>query len=188
LRAITGLPLGKPTIKGRSAMVNLVGTERNNEWLGVPVTELVWYGKEVLPGRKVGHINITNTDETAACASLEALRPHLPDHYNELVDGLAQPVRSKPSRPPPTQAVGRARSNLMVGPLQQPLDHRHQAQAHRSTHPTGDHVSQERHQDTGNARNTPSRPKKSISAAAPSAITIISAFGDRPHHRNFHVT
>lgn len=93
LRAITGLPLGKPIIKGRSAMVNLVGTERNNEWLGVPGTELVWYGKEVLPGRKVGHINITNTDETAVCASLEALRPHLPDHYNEVIDWLVQSVR-----------------------------------------------------------------------------------------------
>src|SRR5690606_39451185 len=54
---------------------------------------------------------------------------------------------------PPIKTVGRARSNLMVGPLEQTLDHRHQASYHRSSHHTGDHVSQERQQDTGNARN-----------------------------------
>jgi 5-(carboxyamino)imidazole ribonucleotide synthase len=92
LRAITDLPLGLPTIKGQSVMVNLVGTERNNQWLAVPGTELVWYGKEVLPGRKVGHINITHTDHAAIRASLEALRPHLPSNYNEVIDWLVQSI------------------------------------------------------------------------------------------------
>lgn len=88
LRAITDLPLGKPTIKGLSAMVNLVGTERNNQWLAVPGTELVWYGKEVLPGRKVGHINITHTDPAAIRNSLQMLRPLLPEGYAPVLEWM----------------------------------------------------------------------------------------------------
>src|SRR5690606_15042651 len=64
LRATAAFPLGSPQIKGASVMVNLVGVERNDQWLAVPGTELVWYGKEVLPGRKVGHINVTHPDIT----------------------------------------------------------------------------------------------------------------------------
>lgn len=88
LRAIADLPLGKPTIKGQSVMVNLVGTDPDNQWLAVPGAELVWYGKEVLPGRKVGHINITNTDITQISNSLERLRPLLPAHYSGVLDWL----------------------------------------------------------------------------------------------------
>src|SRR5690606_19681138 len=62
LRAIAGLTLGTPGLKGQSLMVNLVGTEHNDQWLAVPGAEVVWYGKSVLPGRKVGHINISHTD------------------------------------------------------------------------------------------------------------------------------
>lgn len=88
LRAITDLPLGKPSVKGSSVMVNLVGTERNNQWLAVPGAELVWYGKQVLPGRKVGHINFTHNDPAVIRVSLEMLRPLLPSHYGDVIDWL----------------------------------------------------------------------------------------------------
>ena len=38
-------------------MINLIGTEYNAKWLSLPVAQTYWYGKDVLPGRKVGHIN-----------------------------------------------------------------------------------------------------------------------------------
>ena len=90
LRAITDLPLGRPRLKGQSIMVNLVGTDRNDAWLAVPGTELVWYGKSVHAGRKVGHINITHSDSAAIVQSLDALRRLLPDNYAEVIDWLSQ--------------------------------------------------------------------------------------------------
>lgn len=90
LRAIADLPLGRPALKGLSVMVNLVGTERNHQWLAVPGTELVWYGKQVRPGRKVGHINITHQDPAAIRSSLQALQPLLPAHYAEVIEWLSR--------------------------------------------------------------------------------------------------
>lgn len=94
LRAITDLPLGKPSIKGQSVMVNLVGTERNDQWLAVSGTELVWYGKQVLPGRKVGHINLTHSDPAQLCQSLDALKPLLPEHYGEVLIWLKRALNT----------------------------------------------------------------------------------------------
>jgi 5-(carboxyamino)imidazole ribonucleotide synthase len=88
LRAITDLPLGKFTVKGQSVMVNLVGVARNDQWLAVPGVELVWYGKEVREGRKVGHINITHPDTREIRSSLLLLRPLLPEHYGAVIDWL----------------------------------------------------------------------------------------------------
>lgn len=90
LRAITNLPLGKPGFKGQSVMVNLVGTEHNNQWLAIPGTELVWYGKTVLPGRKVGHINIAHSNVQVISRSLSELRLHLPENYAEVINWLIQ--------------------------------------------------------------------------------------------------
>lgn len=88
LRATVDLPLGKPGIKGQSVMVNLVGTEYNPNWLAVPGAEVVWYGKDVLPGRKVGHINVTQISAGMIEHSLRLLQPHLPSHYGEVIDWL----------------------------------------------------------------------------------------------------
>ncbi len=92
LRALTGLPLGQPRIKGQSLMVNLVGTERNDQWLAVPGAELVWYGKEVRPGRKVGHINLTASSNSALVQSLDQLQPLLPDPYGAVITWLKNPL------------------------------------------------------------------------------------------------
>lgn len=42
---------------------------------------LHWYDKEVRPGRKVGHLNLTDSDTSRLTATLEALIPLLPPEY-----------------------------------------------------------------------------------------------------------
>ena len=90
LRAIVDLPLGTPSIQGRNVMVNLVGTPADDQWLAVPGTEVVWYGKSVRAGRKVGHINISHADPAFIIQSLNMLRPHLPPHYGQVIDWLIE--------------------------------------------------------------------------------------------------
>ncbi|WP_111642534.1 5-(carboxyamino)imidazole ribonucleotide synthase [Marinimicrobium alkaliphilum] len=93
LRAIADLPLAPPMTKGITAMVNLVGTERNNQWLTVPPAELHWYGKSVRPGRKVGHININDSRPAVVRSALMALAPELPENYKAVLDWLAEHLR-----------------------------------------------------------------------------------------------
>ena len=42
---------------------------------------LHWYDKEVRPGRKVGHLNLTDSDTDRLSATLEAIKPLLPPEY-----------------------------------------------------------------------------------------------------------
>ena len=81
LRALLDLPT--PTLQpiAPSVMVNLIGTEHNPQWLNTPFSQLHWYGKEVRPGRKLGHINITHPDKTIIIQQLEKLRHELPEDY-----------------------------------------------------------------------------------------------------------
>lgn len=59
LRALLDLPLGSTAPRGYSAMANLIGTKPNlAQVLALPGAHLHWYGKEVRPGRKVGHITL----------------------------------------------------------------------------------------------------------------------------------
>ncbi|MBO1518580.1 5-(carboxyamino)imidazole ribonucleotide synthase [Oceanisphaera pacifica] len=88
LRAVAKLPLVQPCVKNTSLMVNLVGTERQEAWLTVPGAELYWYGKEVRPGRKVGHINFSLDAHPQTKAALDTLQPLLPAHYGEVLDWL----------------------------------------------------------------------------------------------------
>ena len=81
LRAILSLPLPKPVINGTSVMVNLIGSNLNDAWLQLPLVHLHWYDKDVRRGRKVGHLNLTDTDIDRLDASLEALLPLLPPEY-----------------------------------------------------------------------------------------------------------
>ena len=81
LRAITGLPLPQPVINSPSVMVNLIGTALNYDWLKLPLVHLHWYDKEVRPGRKVGHLNLNDSDVPRLAATLEALIPLLPPDY-----------------------------------------------------------------------------------------------------------
>lgn len=89
LRAICGLPLATPAVRGTTVMINLLGTERNDQWLSIPECELYWYGKAVRPGRKVGHINLCTTSPDDLRRSLGALTRLLPDHYGEVLSWAA---------------------------------------------------------------------------------------------------
>ncbi|MHA6310493.1 MULTISPECIES: 5-(carboxyamino)imidazole ribonucleotide synthase [Pantoea] len=81
LRAILGLPLPQPVVFAPSVMVNLIGTAVNIDWLQQPLVHLHWYDKEVRPGRKVGHLNLTDGDTARLRAALNALVPQLPEEY-----------------------------------------------------------------------------------------------------------
>jgi 5-(carboxyamino)imidazole ribonucleotide synthase len=81
LRAITDLPLPPPVVNSPSVMINLIGTDLNYDWLKLPLVHLHWYDKEVRPGRKVGHLNLTDSDTDRLSATLEALKPLLPPEY-----------------------------------------------------------------------------------------------------------
>ena len=81
LRAILALPLPQPVVFAPSAMVNLIGTAVNPDWLQQPLVHLHWYEKAVREGRKVGHLNLCNNDNAALIAALAALQPLLPAEY-----------------------------------------------------------------------------------------------------------
>jgi 5-(carboxyamino)imidazole ribonucleotide synthase len=64
LRAVCAFPLGDPSPRGSSAMVNLIGALPDPaDVLAVADTHLHLYGKEQRPGRKVGHITVVADDE-----------------------------------------------------------------------------------------------------------------------------
>jgi len=81
LRAVLGLALPQPVVFAPSVMVNLIGTALNSDWLQQPLVHLHWYDKEVRPGRKVGHLNLTDSDGARLTAALAALVPMLPPEY-----------------------------------------------------------------------------------------------------------
>jgi len=81
LRAVLGLPLPQPVVFAPSVMVNLIGTDLSTDWLQQPLVHLHWYDKEVRAGRKVGHLNLTDSDPARLTAALNALVPLLPDAY-----------------------------------------------------------------------------------------------------------
>jgi 5-(carboxyamino)imidazole ribonucleotide synthase len=59
IRAVAGLPLGKPIRRGRIEMTNLLGEEANDvtRWLEMPGAAVHLYGKTAArPGRKMGHV------------------------------------------------------------------------------------------------------------------------------------
>jgi 5-(carboxyamino)imidazole ribonucleotide synthase len=59
IRAVAGLPLGKPIRRGRIEMTNLLGDDVNDvgRWLETPGVGVHLYGKTaVRPGRKMGHV------------------------------------------------------------------------------------------------------------------------------------
>lgn len=94
LRAIVDLPLVQPVINAPSVMINLIGTSLNYNWLKLPLVHLHWYDKEVRTGRKVGHLNLNDSDKHRLSASLEAIVPLLPPEY---ASGIAW-AQSKLSR------------------------------------------------------------------------------------------
>ena len=76
LRTVTGLPLGSAGLRGRAAMVNLIGEVPDPEAiLAVPGAHLHLYGKAPRPGRKLGHVTLTAEDsQTLRSRMLQVLQ------------------------------------------------------------------------------------------------------------------
>ena len=90
LRAVAGLPLCTPHSKCLTVMINLIGVAHDTRWLGVPGAELYWYNKSVRPGRKVGHINVTEGDVSQLNQRLSQLQMHLPNQYAQVISWTQQ--------------------------------------------------------------------------------------------------
>ncbi|GGB04163.1 5-(carboxyamino)imidazole ribonucleotide synthase [Agarivorans gilvus] len=88
IRAVANLPLVQPLVKTQSVMLNLIGVDYNTQWLSVPGIEVFWYGKEVRPGRKVGHINISIAERQQLLASLSQLQPLMSPVYADAIEWL----------------------------------------------------------------------------------------------------
>lgn len=86
LRAITGLPLPEPVVFAPSVMVNLIGCALDTQWLSQPLVHLHWYDKEVRPGRKLGHLNLTDSHTLRLQQELRALACRLPAEYAAAID------------------------------------------------------------------------------------------------------
>jgi 5-(carboxyamino)imidazole ribonucleotide synthase len=81
LRAILGLPLGATTLRGASAMLNLIGSipdrEKLERLLRIPDTHLHDYAKEPRPERKVGHVTVCAPDAATLGERVNAVRAAL---------------------------------------------------------------------------------------------------------------
>ena len=89
LRAVAGYPLVQPKPKAPSAMINLLGTDFDLDWWSVKGAEPYWYGKEVRPGRKVGHINIVEgLNDCSLRTAVSELSVMLPERYQPVIEWL----------------------------------------------------------------------------------------------------
>lgn len=71
IRAITGMALGDTSVTGSAGMVNLLGTDADAALLDG--CERHWYGKDIKPKRKVGHINVLPSTSDAVKATTKRL-------------------------------------------------------------------------------------------------------------------
>lgn len=81
LRATANMAIPAPQILGHNVMINLIGTEYQPAWRELACARTYWYGKEVRPARKVGHINILGNDLTQVRETLVLLGDMLPEHH-----------------------------------------------------------------------------------------------------------
>ena len=88
VRAVMGLPVTQPRVNNISVMVNILGLEWEPRWLSVPNATVYWYDKKVLPGRKLGHINLSITDSTQLEDSLLALKGLLSERYEPMFEWI----------------------------------------------------------------------------------------------------
>lgn len=86
LRAVADMAIPAPQIIGQNVMINLIGTDYNPLWRDLPCARTYWYGKDVRPGRKVGHINIVSNNITEVRETLVLLSDLLPEHHQEAID------------------------------------------------------------------------------------------------------
>ncbi|MFY9265553.1 MAG: 5-(carboxyamino)imidazole ribonucleotide synthase, partial [Solirubrobacterales bacterium] len=76
IRAVLGLPLGAVAPAANCVMLNLIGEAPDSAAvLGVPGAHLHLYGKRPRPGRKIGHITLTEARPGSIEDGLARLRP-----------------------------------------------------------------------------------------------------------------
>ena len=76
IRAISGLPLGSTELIQPCTLFNLIGQDIDRAAaLRLPGVHLHWYGKPIKPGRKVGHITLTSTDNAVEAALVALIQP-----------------------------------------------------------------------------------------------------------------
>jgi 5-(carboxyamino)imidazole ribonucleotide synthase len=79
LRAVAGLPLGDTETIHPTTMVNIIGVDQLPDAVeALPGTRVHWYGKTCLPGRKMGHINVSASSRDILCKTLSQLSSLLP--------------------------------------------------------------------------------------------------------------
>lgn len=93
LRALLDLPTPELTSIEPSVMINLIGTEHNVNWLNTAFSQLHWYGKEVRPGRKVGHINLAHPDKQVLILLLKKLSRELPEDYKSGLNWVIEKLK-----------------------------------------------------------------------------------------------
>jgi 5-(carboxyamino)imidazole ribonucleotide synthase len=81
LRVVTGLPLGPTDPSRHAAMVNIVGEEPElGELLAeVPDAHVHLYGKQALPGRKLGHVTVLGEDVEELAEKVLQVKSFSPD-------------------------------------------------------------------------------------------------------------
>jgi 5-(carboxyamino)imidazole ribonucleotide synthase len=90
LRAILDLPLGDPSMTDDIAVMgNILGTDKTDMYRPYlhlmarnPSLKFHMYGKEVRPGRKIGHVNLTGKDLVELRAEVE----HAVDYMSGVID------------------------------------------------------------------------------------------------------
>jgi 5-(carboxyamino)imidazole ribonucleotide synthase len=92
VRAISGLPVVQPQVKNLSVMINLLGTAYDERWWSIADAEPYWYGKSLREGRKMGHINFTQTLSGDLVKSLNELQDYLPERYQEVISWVQNNV------------------------------------------------------------------------------------------------
>lgn len=71
IRAVTGFPVGSCNERSPSTMLNIIGKNIDiPALLALPGCHPHWYGKSPRPGRKVGHVTVTNSDSLDAARKL----------------------------------------------------------------------------------------------------------------------
>ena len=75
IRAVTGLPLAEPRVRGPAAMVNIIGELPDTGAVAaLSGAHLHLYDKAPRPGRKLGHVNITGRDDAEVRDGVENVR------------------------------------------------------------------------------------------------------------------
>lgn len=69
-------------------MLNLIGCEFDPRWLGVDGVQCHWYGKQVRPGRKLGHLNFELSALGHSGPAMLELLDH--EHSQHLQDAMSQ--------------------------------------------------------------------------------------------------